>query len=570
MSTGDQTAYLRSKLATRRKMLDYGGPGGQWSSPHFARDGFQHWAESSAPAREGGSEKTPAMKEMPKEKRGGDVISDVSAMVTKMTDFYNQVKEKTPILKTLLRDPTAQKIAKKALGSSIGDVMNDIAKYMEMVGLGHMTHDREMVRRVGGSKSFKEWAKEEAKEHGKGMDPEKMKKLIAMKKYGLAGAGEASWSEHQMDPAMLKKFMAMKGGRIGMGVQHSEDNESQMDPATLKKYIAMMKGGRIGMGEASYGEFRKIGPFVKKHEPEPEPEAEEEHESEGNGVPAEWLNRMKEKARMEGGARGGSVAGALEKAALVHLAKKGSGKAKALLRKCGLTPTGRVRKGGDDETFFQKVTRYAKQVYDFLAENKDDIHDLLESPKFNENLPKAAGGPTQIPKQIASALKMVGLGHRRGRGAAEDARKQIDDQIAALQDQKSKIQASASAVKGKGRRGGAEVVGRMGPSIHDLMAQQFGHYTGMGSDAAYMSGGVGRDDAQQHFGAVYPHNGYKPQARLNNLAPDSAGGWGAEEQNMSKKGGRKPSAYASFVKEYAAKHPGPDLMKRAAAAWRSR
>ena len=113
MSTGDQTAYLRSKLATRRKMLDYGGPGGQWSSPHFARDGFQHWAESSAPAREGGSEKTPAMKEMPKEKRGGDVISDAANMVTKLTDFYNQVKEKTPIVKTILRDPNAQKIAKK-------------------------------------------------------------------------------------------------------------------------------------------------------------------------------------------------------------------------------------------------------------------------------------------------------------------------------------------------------------------------------------------------------------------------------------------------------------------------
>jgi len=408
MSTGDQTAYLRSKLATRRKMLDYGGPGGQWSSPHFARDGFQHWAESSAPAREGGSEKTPAMKEMPKEKRGGDVISDVSDMVTKLTNFYNEVKEKTPIVKTILRDPTAQKIAKKALGSSIGGVMDDIAKYMEMVGLGHMTHDREMVRRVGGSKSFKEWAKEEAKEH-----------------------------QH--------------GGRIGMGEEYSEMNPEKMKKLMAMKKAMAMKGGRIGMGEPSYGEVRRIGPLVmKKHEPEPEPEAEEVPESEGNGVPAEWLNRMKAKARMEGGARGGGVAGALEKAALIHLAKKGSGKAKALLRKCGLTPTGRARKGGaDGETFFQKVTRYAKQVYDFLAENKEDIHALLESPKFNENLPKAAGGPTQIPKQIASALKMVGLGHRRGRGAAEDAKQQIDEQIAALQEQKSKIQASASAVKGR-------------------------------------------------------------------------------------------------------------------------
>jgi hypothetical protein len=33
---------------------------------------------------------------------------------------------------------------------------------------------------------------------------------------------------------------------------------------------------------------------------------------------------------------------------------------------------------------------------------------------------------------------------------------------------------------------------------------------------------------------------------------------------------RAPSAYALFVKEFARKSPGPDLMKRAAAAYRSR
>jgi len=35
-------------------------------------------------------------------------------------------------------------------------------------------------------------------------------------------------------------------------------------------------------------------------------------------------------------------------------------------------------------------------------------------------------------------------------------------------------------------------------------------------------------------------------------------------------GGRAPSEYALFVKDFARKHPGPDLMKRAGAAWRSR
>jgi len=43
----------------------------------------------------------------------------------------------------------------------------------------------------------------------------------------------------------------------------------------------------------------------------------------------------------------------------------------------------------------------------------------------------------------------------------------------------------------------------------------------------------------------------------------------AQMQMKSVKGGRKPSAYAMFVKQFAAKHPGPNLMKRAGEAWRS-
>ncbi len=31
---------------------------------------------------------------------------------------------------------------------------------------------------------------------------------------------------------------------------------------------------------------------------------------------------------------------------------------------------------------------------------------------------------------------------------------------------------------------------------------------------------------------------------------------------------KRPSAYALFVKKFAKAHPGPNLMKRAAAAWK--
>lgn len=47
------------------------------------------------------------------------------------------------------------------------------------------------------------------------------------------------------------------------------------------------------------------------------------------------------------------------------------------------------------------------------------------------------------------------------------------------------------------------------------------------------------------------------------------GAFGEEYDGMAKPK-RAPSAYALFVKEFARKHPGPDLMKRAAAAYKSR
>lgn len=151
MSTGDDTLYLRSKLATRRGRPDYGGPGGQWSSPpQFMKDGYVKWAESTRPAREGGAEKIPAEKQMPR--KGG---ADILQVVDDMTKFYEQAKVYAPKVKSLLRNKTVQgKIAK----GKYAPQMNKIAEYMDMVGLGHMKHDKAMCQRVGGSKSFQEYA----------------------------------------------------------------------------------------------------------------------------------------------------------------------------------------------------------------------------------------------------------------------------------------------------------------------------------------------------------------------------------------------------------------------------
>lgn len=190
MSTQDDTLYLRSKLATRRGRPDYGGPGGQWSSPpQFMKDGYVKWAESTRPAREGGAEKIPAEKQMPR--KGG---ADILQIVDDMSKFYDQAKTYAPKVKSLLRNKTVQsKIAK----GKYAPQMNQIAEYMDMVGLGHMKHDESMCRRVGGSKSFQEYA---LSEEGHG---------------GRIGMGE--------------------GGRIGMGIHAMAVRHGGADQSVIEK-----------------------------------------------------------------------------------------------------------------------------------------------------------------------------------------------------------------------------------------------------------------------------------------------------------------------------------------------
>jgi hypothetical protein len=54
MSTGDQTEYIRGKMAER----------GSRNDARFMKDGFDRWAESSEPARDGQEEKIPAETQM--------------------------------------------------------------------------------------------------------------------------------------------------------------------------------------------------------------------------------------------------------------------------------------------------------------------------------------------------------------------------------------------------------------------------------------------------------------------------------------------------------------------------
>jgi hypothetical protein len=153
MSTGDQTEYVRRKAEERNR-------GRHHRSAQFMKSAFDEWAESERPARFGGAEKVPAVKQMPRRKnddmseamehhmhRHGKgffskafsaVKSGVSSAVgavtsaadtaSKMTEFYNKAKEYAPRVKEALQSDM--------IPASYRPVATKLVEYMEMVGLG--------------------------------------------------------------------------------------------------------------------------------------------------------------------------------------------------------------------------------------------------------------------------------------------------------------------------------------------------------------------------------------------------------------------------------------------------
>jgi hypothetical protein len=79
--------------------------------------------------------------------------------------------------------------------------------------------------------------------------------------------------------------------------------------------------------------------------------------------------------------------------------------------------------------------------------------------------------------------------------------------------------------------------------------------------------GVPQVEAVARMGAVKTGSGFEEDmAKFFGVPQMTQVGYSSGTRKL---GGRKPSAYAMFVKQFAAKHPGPNLMKRAGEAWRS-
>ena len=157
MSTGDQSAYIRAKLEERKRTT--GKP------MRFMRDGFDEWAESNTPARQGQVEKEPApmsapegemsvyqakqMKQMAgppivmddegseeEEMHGGNFLNNLVQTGTqayemgkRLWDFYQGVRQWSADVKKDLRDPDMTPAPYDETGKTI-------ANFMERIGLG--------------------------------------------------------------------------------------------------------------------------------------------------------------------------------------------------------------------------------------------------------------------------------------------------------------------------------------------------------------------------------------------------------------------------------------------------
>jgi hypothetical protein len=164
MSTGDQSAYIRRKLEERKRTT--GKP------MRFMRDGFDQWAESNTPARQGQMEKEPAPMSAPEgemsvyqakqmkqmagppimmdedegselaefpegdEMHGGNFINNLVQQGTqayemgkRLWDFYQGVRQWSADVKKDLRDPDMTPAPYDQTGRTIAD-------FMERIGLG--------------------------------------------------------------------------------------------------------------------------------------------------------------------------------------------------------------------------------------------------------------------------------------------------------------------------------------------------------------------------------------------------------------------------------------------------
>ena len=485
------SAYIRGKMEERRGRTDYGGPGGEWSSPpQFMLDGFQRWAQTDKPARAGGEEKegvAPA--------RQGGRMMDLSPSGGRMMDLTGGISfDDVNQFADVLPDGPGKDFVKKV--ADFGKNAVPVAK-----------------RFVSNLKSGP--VRELAVDIVPTIRPALDKVVAFLESIGLTGSGKRKPSKKMVAMVMaspaFKEYCEKHGGAEDMNIgRQSEIRKAK--PATKKEQEDKLER-MVGMAKPTREEMIEKLKQAAKAGDEEAMAMLEKMSMKGMGIKEDIdaMNARTKKTLDELNAKTKASLEALPKPPTTKAAVEGKGKrrgvraAMRLLRSNGvsLKEARQVLDGGaEGKSLLERAKDFlqaAKAKYDWLAKNKKPIHQILESDDLNEDNPL---GSTDIPRKIAGYMSKIGL------GAAERAERQhyVKARVSALSQQTKRA--------GEGRAERAEQ-------------------------------GTTKERAEEQV---------------------SASARGAAT------GGRKPSAYALFVKEYARKNPGlgKDLMKQAAMAWKSR
>ena len=277
MSTGDQTEYLRSKMAERNRR-------GHRKEAKFSVDGYDRWASSERPARVGGAEKIPAETQIMSSRivggacggrgdnmRGGISAQDFVGLVPQLFEFFNKAKEFTALVKEDLRNPDIMPEKYKKQGEMI-------ASTLEKIGLGKEPHEamyescmQHMAPKGkhGGAKDWSAWFKDMGDKLKKAYDwflqyKPAIHSILKMKSLNPPGFDYASKLEGLMTSVGLGKQRRL---RIGRG-----DGEIMMTPLRYEE-----------TAPTEEPEYRKSGVMSKSKGPPPRKQVVEYSEPEVRG-----------------------------------------------------------------------------------------------------------------------------------------------------------------------------------------------------------------------------------------------------------------------------------------------
>lgn len=224
MSTGDQSEYLRKKMAERRMGFEQGG--------QFMKSGFSKWAESERPARQGGAAKAPAVRESTK--RGEDILDRVKKMGEDMfVQYYKGSARHTPgkheeseSEEETLEGGRITYMAPAEVGKGYSGNGKLVCEHSDM---GHGTEIKEGEGRKRVAKKLK--AKLEGEDKG--------------------GAKVPHAKEHGEKPSMEVYEREVGGAKSWSQTKREMRGEGKPDPAEKAKFERMAKEPKPAAGKKS-------------------------------------------------------------------------------------------------------------------------------------------------------------------------------------------------------------------------------------------------------------------------------------------------------------------------------